>query len=276
MARTNIRSTRVRPRTTGAVGLEVLAREQISPHFIRVTLGRGNIESFVPLGHDQWVRLFFPQNGGNLAAVPSTLSLGSYARFLASARGDQRPVLRAYTIREYRSEGPDGPEIDIDFVVHGTGEAAGVASAWARNCVPGDEVAILDEGTGFTLPAGIAHVLLVADESGLPAAEGVLAALPAHVRGTALLEIPAEEDRRVLAAPRGISVRWLVREDPHAVPGVLARTIAADVPLPAEGFFGWVVGESALATGVRREWVSRGVPKDRIMFCGYWKVGRSG
>ena len=40
---------------------------------------------------------------------------------------------------------------------------------------------------------------------------------------------------------------------------------------PAPGY-GWVVGEQALATGLRRHWVKSGLAKDRIMFCGYWRA----
>lgn len=45
------------------------------------------------------------------------------------------------------------------------------------------------------------------------------------------------------------------------------------LPVPREPFHGWTVGEQALPTGMRRHWVRNGVPKNRIMFCGYWREG---
>jgi NADPH-dependent ferric siderophore reductase len=40
------------------------------------------------------------------------------------------------------------------------------------------------------------HVVLVAGESGLPAAAAILAALPVDTRGRAVLEVPTAEDRQ--------------------------------------------------------------------------------
>jgi hypothetical protein len=50
-----------------------------------------------------------------------------------------------------RPDGPDGPELDVDFVLHGSAAdgTAGPAAVWARNCARGDAVAVLDEGIGF-------------------------------------------------------------------------------------------------------------------------------
>ena len=57
--------------------------------------------------------------------------------------------------------------------------------------------------------------------------------------------------------------------------GWSALAAAEAMPLPDEPFYGWTVGEQALPAGVRRHWVRHGVPKDRIMFCGYWKAKRA-
>src|ERR1041384_1591160 len=104
----------------------------------------------------------------------------------------QRPVMRNYTVRGFRADGPDGPELDVDFVLHAT---EGVAAAWAQRCSPGDAVAILDEGIAFNPPAAVKQVLIVADESGLPATAGILASLASDTEGHALIEIPSVEDR---------------------------------------------------------------------------------
>src|SRR5699024_635389 len=169
-------------------------------------------------------------------------------------------------------EGPDGPELDVDFVLHGQDEAggSGPAASWSLTCAPGDAVAIYDEGVGFNPDPSLRHVLLAAEESGLPALAGVLASLPDDMAGTAFVEVPSEDDRRDLTGPENVEVRWIVREngaDPGAT--VLAEASAA-VP-PTEPFFGWVVGDQSLASGLRRHWVRAGVSKERVMFCGYWR-----
>ncbi|MZD05861.1 SIP domain-containing protein, partial [Streptomyces sp. SID5785] len=206
----------------------------------------------------------------------------SYLKLLAAPKG-VRPVLRNYTVRAHRPDGPEGPELDVDFVLHGdpgdpgeeNGHAAGPAATWASTCSVGDSVVLVDEGIGFNRPDDLRSVVLVADESGLPALAGVLASLPDDITGTAVAEVPTPEDRQELIAPPGVEIVWVERGTTGPpVPGVAALERARSLPLPEVPFYGWVVGESGLATGLRRHWVAQGVPKDRIMFCGYWRARR--
>ena len=137
MARTNIRSTRVRPASAELLTLHVLRRKRISANFARVTLGRGDIDRFAPMGYDQWFRLFLPVAGGSLAGAPKKLDMVSYLRFLTVSK-NVRPVLRNYSVRAYRADGSEGAELDVDVVLHGSAEdgTAGPASTWARTCRP--------------------------------------------------------------------------------------------------------------------------------------------
>ncbi|WP_172167227.1 siderophore-interacting protein [Pseudonocardia broussonetiae] len=272
MARTNMAATAVKPEVAETLRLQVLRRTEVSPHMARVTLGGGDVDRFRSMGFDQWFRLFIPVSDDSLDHVPPVFTRIAWAKLLAAPKAS-RPVVRNYTVRAHRALGTDGPEIDVDVVLHGEGDDAGPGSTWARTCAPGDPVAILDEGIGFVPPPATAgRTVLVADESGLPAAAGILASLPADAEGLALLEVPAEADRQDLAPPPGVEVRWIVRTDPHDVPGRAAAALAQAQALPDGPFYGWTVGEQALPTGVRRHWVRTGVPKDHIMFCGYWKV----
>ncbi|MEV0390221.1 siderophore-interacting protein [Nonomuraea sp. NPDC050643] len=269
MTRGNLASTRVKPHTSELLILNVLRRERLSPHFARVTLGGGDIERFVPMGYDQWFRLFLPVSADSLSRLPPRLTTLSYAKYLTISK-TSRPVLRNYSVRAYRAE---GPEIDVDFVLHGSAAdgTAGPAATWAETCEPGDSVAIIDEGIGFNPPPGTRRVVLAADESGLPALSGILSCLPPDAEGHALIEIPSPEDRLPLDAPEGMEVTWLARDDHAAAPGARVLAAALELPLPSEPCYGWVVGESALPAALRRHWVRNGVPKEHIMFCGYWR-----
>ncbi|GMA40066.1 siderophore-interacting protein [Mobilicoccus caccae] len=271
MATTDTTRQRLKPDVSRPLRLRVRRRETITPSMSRVTLGGGDIGEFVPMGFDQWFRLFIPAPGAGLERLPDRLTRTSYAKFLLIPKA-VRPTLRNYTIRAYRADGDDGPEIDVDFVLHGSpgSDTAGPASTWAQTCVVGDEVAIIDEGIGFVAPPD-RHLLLAADETGLPAVAGVLGSLPREARGVAVIEVPTEADRQELDAPEGVEVRWVMRNDPHSVPGRATLAEARGVGVPDGPVFGWAVGESGLATGMRRHWVSAGIPKDDITFCGYWK-----
>jgi NADPH-dependent ferric siderophore reductase len=275
MARTNIQTTRIKPETSELVTLHVLRRKRLSPHFMRVTLGRGDVSAFRPMGYDQWFRLFIPVADGSLEHAPRKLDTLSYLRFLTTARG-RRPVLRNYTVRAHRPVGLRGPELDVDVVLHGDVDAgtAGPASAWARTCEEGDPVALLDEGVTFNQVPGTDRVLLVADESALPAVAGILASLPPDASGRALIEVPTVDDRQDLHAPAGVEVTWIIRDDPHATPGRAALAALRAAPRPDGSTHAWVAGEQSLASGARRHWVEAGVPKGHITFCGYWRAGR--
>lgn len=272
MGRTNISETRIKPEGTELLTLHVLRRERVSESFARVTLGGGDIGKFRYMGFDQWFRLFIPVAEDSLSRLPNKFNTLAYAKYLAISK-TSRPVLRNYSVSGYRADGQEGPELDVDFVLHGSQETgdAGPAAKWALSCSPGDAVAIFDEGVGFNPEASLRDVFLVSDETGLPAAAGVLASLPTEAAGTAIIEVPAVDDRRDLPAPAGIEVRWIVRTAGNAMPGSAVLAAVRDMPVPATPFYGWAVGEQALATGVRRHWTRNGVPKENIMFCGYWR-----
>lgn len=276
MASQNIKKAGQKAQTEDLLVLEVVDRRRLSPSFLRVSLGRGDIERFVALGHDQWFRLFLPVSDESLRHVPRRLTMLSYLKYLTVAK-TERPVIRNYSVRAFRPDPVHGPVIDVDFALHGSAAegTAGVASAWAETCTPGDTVAILDEGTGFTPRDDLGEVRLVADESALPALAAILASLPGDARGRALVEVPTEGDRLDLEGPRGVEVDWVVRNGSGGLPGqaALAAVLAEEPPGP--GVHGWAAGESALATGVRRHWVQSGMPKDDVAFCGYWRAGRS-
>lgn len=277
MARTEAHA-REKPENSELLTLHVLRRRQLSPSYVRVTLGGPDLVRFRPRGRDQWFRLFLPVAEGTLTRLPHKLDTFAYLRYLAIAK-TERPVLRNYTVAGFRADGDHGPELDVDFVVHGSlaDGSAGPAATWAQTCGQSDAVAILDEGVLFTAPDDLAGpVALVGDETALPAIAGILASLPPDASGAAFVEVPDAADVRTLATPDGVSVRWIVRSDPHAAPGyaVLTEAVAAGAsgrPVPA---YAWVAGEQSLVAAMRRHWVRVGVDKKMISFTGYWRAPR--
>lgn len=267
----------VKPETQELVHLTVLRSERLSPHWMRVTLGGGEIEKFRPMGFDQWFRLFLPIGGdAGLDRVPAKANkMFGYLKFLRIPDGE-RPVMRNYSVRAYRpAEGERGAEIDVDFVLHGSAAegTAGPASRWAETCTPGEHVLIIDEGLTFNPERGVDRVLLVGDETALPAIASIAASVPAGAIGTAIIEVPSLDDALDFPHPEGLSVEWVLR--PHdEQPGALALQRVAELDLPAETFHTYAAGEQSLASGVRKLLVGeRGVDKNTVSFCGYWKIG---
>jgi NADPH-dependent ferric siderophore reductase len=117
-------------------------------------------------------------------------------------------------------------------------------------------------------------VLLVADESGLPAVAGICASLPAEARGLAILEVPSAADKQAFPAPDGLEVLWVVR-DPLVPAGTLALATLQSRDVPSGSSYAFTVGEAAMVTGVRRHLVAGlGWPKAAVAFCGYWRLPR--
>lgn len=271
------RSKFVKPEDRHITRARVLGSKQVSPNFIRVTIGGEELRSFTPMGFDQWFRMFIPQEGQTTLRVPSATSNLWYAQYLAMSKST-RPVVRNYTVRGFRAAehavyGEDVPELDIDLVSHGD---AGPASAWARSAAPGDELALLDEGLIYNPTPEAQWQLLVGDESALPAIMGILGSAPADLRAEVFVEIPHAEDAQQVDTPAGVNLHWLVRPDPHQRPGALALETVRQAELPAGPSYTFVAGESDLSTGLRRHLVNdRKVPKSDIAFTGYWKHGKS-
>ena|SRR5699024_7016182 len=249
---------------SGLVTAHVARTARITPHMTRVTFAGKDLARFDYQGFDQWFRLAIGvHDDDRFDNLPSTFGFGGYLKYLSLPKGT-RPVIRNYTVRQFRT---DPLELDVDFLVHGSD---GVAGPWAASVQPGTTVAFIDQGCGWHTVPG-ARVLLVADESGLPAVAGILRDLPRSAEGHALIELYDSRDRQELTPPQGVQVTWLERA-PSSDPGTAALPALAEIDVQPHDLQAFAVGESGLATGARRYLVRhRDVPKSQITFSGYWK-----
>ena len=184
---------------------EVLGRRQVSPNIMRVTLGGADWQASSSWASTTGAGWRCPFTAGSSSAATGRVQPDGISGVLGCL--GSRPVIRNYTFRQFRAAARDGPEVDIDFVVHGD---EGVAGPWARTVESGAPVAFIDQGRGFApLPAD--RTLLVADESALPAVAGILRDLPRETTGHALMRVLDEADIQSAQAPAGMDVRWLVR-----------------------------------------------------------------
>ncbi len=252
---------------SGLVYTAVKRSERITPHMIRITLSGGDLNKFEYQGFDQWFRLAIPvRTGDRLDNLPERFGVGGLLKYLTLPKGT-RPAIRSLTIRQFRQ---DVGELDIDLLVHGTNSVAG---PWAESVKSGAPVAFIDQGHGWA-PVPAERSLIVADESSMPAALGILRDLPRDTEGDAIIELFDERDKQEAEAPDGVTVHWVIR-DPESSPGTLALPALRELPL-SESLYAFAVGESGLATGARRYLVGeRGLPRTNVTFCGYWRIGRA-
>jgi NADPH-dependent ferric siderophore reductase len=260
---------RLVPQQPGMFRAEVARTERVTPSVHRVTVTGAELSEFPWQGYDHWFRLFFQLPHQQRLHLPEFTGSRWWPPYLAMPE-EVRPHCANYTVAGFR---PDAAEMDIDFVVHHgpTGELAGRAAIWACRARPGDALAVLDQGLLFDCPPDASEVLVVADETGLPATTGIVRSLPRETVGRIIQEVPTADDRRALDAPAGVTVTWVVREDPTAVPGSAALgELLRHSPADDAGY-AFVVGESTLATEGRRHLRRAGLPKERITFSGFWR-----
>lgn len=112
---------------------EVLRRDQLSDHLVRLTLGGAGLAGFESTGvPDEWVGLVVP---------------GQFQS-------------RYYTVRSW-----DGAELVLDVVVH----EVGLVTEWAQLDVVGQTVTITEPKGSFAMPPDAAWLLLVGDLTAMPA-----------------------------------------------------------------------------------------------------------
>ncbi|WP_230421876.1 siderophore-interacting protein [Catenulispora pinistramenti] len=255
----------------------VVATRRLGPSIVRVTFGGEQLRDFAGGGRDQSFSLFLPQAGQQVPIVPTDAGDDWFGQWRAMPQ-DQRAVMRSYTIRSHDRE---HHEVDVDFVLHGTGSAgsAGPASRWAAEATPGDRVVLLgpadqdNRSIGFQPPADTDWVLIAADETALPAAAAILEWLPQGIRARAWIEVPDLKDTQELLSAAEADITWLVR-DPAQRPGALLAEEIRDASLPDGAPYAWLAGESAMVKTLRRHLVGeRGLDRRRVEFSGYWRLG---
>ena len=107
--------------------------------------------------------------------------------------------MRTYTIRDVRGSGPQTTLV-VDMVLHLEGDLVGPGSTWASRAAVGDRIVLMAPRRGFPYggieftPFPGADLLLVGDETAVPAICTVLEQLPADATGTAFLEVPVAGD----------------------------------------------------------------------------------
>ncbi|CAM4389247.1 NADPH-dependent ferric siderophore reductase [Stenotrophomonas lactitubi] len=279
-------------------------RRVLSPSLDRMVFTGADVARMKTEGPDQRIKVFFPLPGQDAPDVPSGEDW--YARYRALP-DDARPPMRTFTIRQLRA---GDCEVDVDFVLHGE---TGPASRWATHARPGDRVVLLapdadcadsSEGWEWKPPAGVGQVLLVADETALPAVAGILeelAGLADPPRTLALLEIAQAGDAVPLKAPATAELVWLPREQEvhgqRLLQAVQARLAAAsavaegaeldEIDVDAQilweqadasadgAMYAWVAGEAGAVMAIRRYLVKDcGLDRRAITFMGYWRQGR--
>jgi NADPH-dependent ferric siderophore reductase len=293
--------------------VEVVSVDRLSPTFVRIELGGPDLADFGVDGArwDQRIKLVFPDptTGG------MTSTRGADESWLATwldRPATERGHMRTYTIRDVRGSGEHTTFV-VDMVLHLDGDLVGPGSTWASQAAPGDRIVLLAPRRGYPYggieftPSPGADLLLVGDETAVPAVCTILEQLPDGARGTVFLEVPVAADVQDVRAPAAVDVVWLARGAAEhgvrlhdavvahlGIPGATVDVAADEVDpdlwetpyysssgeevpggvVGAGGTYAWIAGESKVVTGLRRHLVNElGFDRSQVAFMGYWRRG---
>ncbi|MEL6827971.1 MAG: siderophore-interacting protein [Pseudomonadota bacterium] len=278
----------------------VIGRERLSPSFIRITFLNEDGLELTSWGADQRVKLYLPRPGQTAPELP----LINWNAAWQKLEEDQRPARRSYTIRSVR---PDVGEMDIDFVDHGL---EGPASTWAFHANLGDTLQIAVPNSAFSgkrigyewrPPKDVSRLLIMGDETSLPAICNILTDLPQSATSVdCFVEVPRAGDDTA-AGDLASKITWLPRyEDPPGsklkqalgysqMPELmglkrlhgLEKSIAPNERMwdPASDtsgpFYAWVAAEGNAVKFIRHALMKDcGLPKSAVSTMGYWYLGR--
>ena len=217
---------------------QVLRREELSAHLVRLTLGGPGLAGFASTGiPDEWVGLVVP---------------GQFQS-------------RYYTVRSW-----DGAELVVDVVVH----EVGLVTEWAaRDCV-GDTVTLTEPKGSFAMPDDAAWLLLVGDLTALPAMARIAETVGRDRRNVQIWAEVPDDTPSILGGgylPADADVTWL--ETPGEGSSDLAAVVEGIEWPEGEGYF-WMAGESGQMRAIRKHLMrERRLPSTAYDVMGYWRGG---
>ena len=241
----------------------VIGRRQLSPHLVTVTLG--DLGDFPTTGvPDEYVRLLIPEAGAELV-LPE---IDEATWTITYPEGADELTHRVYTISDHRVV--DGEvQVDIDVALH----ERGIGSDWARDCVVGSRVGVLEPRGLYAAPDDVEWQLLVADITGVPALGRILRGLLPGQRAEAVVVLTDADDEIPLPSAGDVTVQWQVVEHEADINEALTAAVV-DRELPTgEGRYVWLAGEARASRAVRRHLRRElGWPQSDFYTCGYWQV----
>lgn len=240
--------------------LRVTAVRRVVPNMVRVTLTGPAFDGFTSSGPSDHVKVFFPDPVTGILTLPEVDAQGL-------RRGDAGVVIsRDYTPRAIR---PAERELDLDFVIHGV---AAPASAWAQFAKPGDELGIGGPRGSRLVPEGVEKLIVVADETALPATGRWLELLPAGVPVTGLFHVADQSVEGYFDAAQAerLDAEWLTHADGR---GALEESLRS-LGRIGETTFVFLAGEADLLIPLRRYLRHELLlPAEQVAASGYWRRG---
>ncbi|MCG9577476.1 siderophore-interacting protein [Vibrio tubiashii] len=230
----------------------ISSTESVTPNMQRITFQSDALKEFPNNCEGGYIKLLFTPTGDT---DPQQLS------------GDERPVMRTYTIRKFDEQ---AGTIEVDFVKHITHDLkCGFAAHWAMKAQVGDSIHIAGPGTIQDMSTDADWFFMTADMTALPALSAKIRRLPADVKGYAVIKVISEQDIQPIESPEHFEVKWIFENDD------LAQAVR-DLPWLAGKASVWCACEFDSMRALRQYFRNeKEVERENIYISSYWKQGVS-
>ena len=227
---------------------------KLTPRMVRVTFDGEALEGFIWNGPAAHLKLIF----------------GEPAADRPSSDNPPRPIMRTYTPRRFDAA---TRELEVDFVIHGTGPA----SDWAAQAAPGQTLTLAGPGRSYAVDPAADWYLLVGDDTAIPAICTILEALPAAAPKRVLLEVADASEEHPLDAPlANAELTWLRRGEDAVRAGRALEAAVRALDPPAGSGRVYVACEAGAMRRIRQHLLhDRALPREHLVTRGYWKLGET-
>jgi NADPH-dependent ferric siderophore reductase len=238
----------------------VVGASRLTPALVRIVLEGGDLERFEMVeATDAYVNLAFPPAGAPYDEVFEP------AEVRATQDKQWWPARRRYTVRSWD---PEARRLTIDFVVHGD---TGVAGAWADRARPGDALVLEGPAGGYRPDPDVDWLLMVGDESALPA----IAASLEHVRPGTMTVVrllcDGPDHEVALESPGNLALAWVHRSGDGRDDELLYEAVR-DVPTLRGRGHAFVHGEATEIRQIRKHLLTeRGLSRADMSCSPYWR-----
>jgi NADPH-dependent ferric siderophore reductase len=238
-------------------------RAPLTPRMVRLTFAGGDLVDFHDAGPDTFLYLLVPPAGCADLAIDRSFSWDTYQDLPETTR----PVGAYYTLRSHR---PERAELDVDVFLH---EPAGPASAWAVAAPIGAPLALWGPRRLYQPLPSDEHLVLVGDETAVPAIANILESLARGQRATARIEVQGPDDELPVGGVGDVDLAWLHRGDRPARQSTVLLDAVRDLDLAGQ-VYAWGGGESRAMARIRRHLhQERSVDPSCTAVTAYWRQG---
>jgi NADPH-dependent ferric siderophore reductase len=216
--------------------------ENLTPAMLRITLVGEDLSDFISLGADDHIKLFINVDG--------------------------EEQMRDYTPRSYDTQ---TRRLIIDFALH----EAGPATRWALDAKPGDPLKIGGPRGSAVVSPDIANLLLIGDETALPAIGRRIEEADAATKIISIVAITGPEEQQSFETKADVETVWAYRPLTQAADASTFIAALEKIELQPETFI-WVAAEATVTRQIRAYLTeARGYPLSWIKASGYWVMGKA-